>query len=141
MTVNDAAGTRTAGTEGLRASDADREQAVAKLREHFESGHLGYDEFNQRMDTAYKATYAHELQRLLADLPGAQPRTVAPATSPRPARKTGAGKIIAIIALVLFAFWGLSWALGLIGAHPVLTTIGVAVVVWLVLKRRQRASG
>lgn len=141
MTMNDAAGTRTAGTDGLRASDSDREQAVATLREHFESGHLGYDEFNGRMDTAYKATYARELRGLLADLPGAQQRTTAPAVAPQPARKTGAGRIIAIIALVLAALWGLSWALGLIGAHPVLTTIAVAVAVWLLLKRRQRASG
>ncbi|MGH3096355.1 MAG: DUF1707 SHOCT-like domain-containing protein [Streptosporangiales bacterium] len=141
MTVNDAGGTRTAGMEGLRASDSDREQAVTKLREHFESGHLGYDEFNERMDTGYKATYVRELQGLLADLPGAQHRTVAPAPSPRPARKMGAGKIIAIIALVVFALWGLTWSLGLIGAHPVLTTIAVAAIVWLLLKRRQRRSG
>jgi hypothetical protein len=53
----------------LRASDADREAAVAFLKEHYEAGRLDHDEFGERVDAAYSARYESELQRLTRDLP------------------------------------------------------------------------
>jgi hypothetical protein len=55
----------------LRASDAERERAVATLRSGAEYGRLTFDELAQRTELAYEATTAAELERLVADLPQA----------------------------------------------------------------------
>jgi hypothetical protein len=53
----------------LRSSDAEREQAVASLREHLLAGRLTLEEFTERAGAAYKARTGQELARLEADLP------------------------------------------------------------------------
>ena len=124
---------------GLRASDADRERTVADLRRHYETGHIGYAEFNHRMDTAYRATYQHELTALLADLPNGSPGQAvapAPAATQPPKQKTPAGKIVMIVALVIGALIGLSWLSAIVTHHPLLAIAGVAVAVWLIVRRR-----
>jgi hypothetical protein len=60
----------------LRASDGDREQAAAALREHFAAGRLDSDEFEQRLQAIYGARTRGELDALSADLP-ALPLTAA----------------------------------------------------------------
>jgi hypothetical protein len=55
----------------LRVSDADRERTVALLGEHHAVGRLSYDEFVERMDSAYEARTRTELDLLTADLPAA----------------------------------------------------------------------
>ncbi|MDX6681425.1 MAG: hypothetical protein QOG94_1464 [Solirubrobacteraceae bacterium] len=52
-----------------RASDAEREHAVAILRSGAEHGRLTFDELAKRTELAYGATTGTELQRLVADLP------------------------------------------------------------------------
>jgi uncharacterized protein DUF1707 len=52
-----------------RTSDAEREAAVAHLREATAEGRLTLDEFSQRMEAAYAARTAGELERLTTDLP------------------------------------------------------------------------
>lgn len=123
---------------GLRASDADRERTVGDLRRHYETGHIGYAEFNQRMDAAYHATYEHELTALLADLPHGSPgRAVASVPPPqRPKERTPAGKIVMIVALVVASIVGLSWLTAMVTHHPLLAIAGVAVAVWLIVRRR-----
>ncbi|HEX6446241.1 MAG TPA: DUF1707 domain-containing protein [Streptosporangiales bacterium] len=123
---------------GLRASDADRESTVGDLRRHYETGHIGYAEFNHRMDTAYRATFQHELTALLADLPGGSAgQAVAPAPqAQRPKERTSAGKIVMIIALVVASIVGLSWLSAIVTHHPLLVIAGVVVTVWLVVRRR-----
>lgn len=123
---------------GLRASDADRERIVGDLRRHYETGHIGYAEFNHRMDTAYRATYQHELTALLADLPHGSPSqavTPAPVAKP-PKQRTSAGKIVMIVALVIGSIAGLSWLTAMVTHHPLLVIAGIAVTVWLVLRHR-----
>jgi hypothetical protein len=66
----------------VRASDADRERAVASLREHLAQGRLSLAEFTQRMTDAYAATTSTELAELERDLPAGA--TAAPATRRRP---------------------------------------------------------
>jgi hypothetical protein len=61
----------------LRASDGDRERAVATLRDGAADGRLTFDELAQRVELAYGAATAGELERLVADLPA-----VAPAAAP-----------------------------------------------------------
>jgi hypothetical protein len=55
----------------LRASDADREQALAALREHLVAGRLTLEEFCARADAALRSTVAGELAELQDDLPQA----------------------------------------------------------------------
>ena len=55
----------------LRASDADREHAVALLREHAAAGRLTLEEFTERMSAAYAALTNEELAELTRDLPAA----------------------------------------------------------------------
>jgi hypothetical protein len=55
-----------------RASDDERERAVATLREHYADGRLPTDELEHRTHAAYTATDREELAVLFADLP---PRT------------------------------------------------------------------
>jgi DNA-binding PadR family transcriptional regulator len=53
----------------IRVSDADREQAVASLRDHFAEGRLTRAELDERLTIALSARTAGNLRRLLADLP------------------------------------------------------------------------
>lgn len=53
----------------LRASDEDRDQAAALLREHHALGRLDSDEFTERLDAAFEAKTVGELDLLLRDLP------------------------------------------------------------------------
>lgn len=59
--------------ELVRVSDAEREGAVASLREHLVQGRLSLEEFTQRMETAYGATTSTDLALLQRDLPAAPP--------------------------------------------------------------------
>jgi uncharacterized RDD family membrane protein YckC len=54
----------------VRASDADREQAVIELTEHHVEGRLSPEEFSERTRLAYGARTSGELTQLLSDLPG-----------------------------------------------------------------------
>jgi hypothetical protein len=53
----------------LRASDHDREQAVAQLKAHYAAGRLAHHELDYRSDAAYRAVGVRELEWLLSDLP------------------------------------------------------------------------
>jgi hypothetical protein len=56
--------------DSLRASDADREAVVDRLREAAGEGRLEPDELEQRIDGALRARTYGDLAELLADLPG-----------------------------------------------------------------------
>jgi hypothetical protein len=72
----------------LRASDADREQAVLALREHLLAGRLTLDEFSERVDAALRARFGGELARVREDLPEVLP--AAAGSRREPARLTAA---------------------------------------------------
>jgi Domain of unknown function (DUF1707) len=57
----------------VRASDAEREQAVALLQRSFADGRLTLDELEERVAAAYAARTRAELSDLTADLPAAEP--------------------------------------------------------------------
>jgi hypothetical protein len=57
----------------VRASDHDREAAVAFLKAHYADGRLGEDELAWRTHAAYRAVGVGELQRLTSDLPATPP--------------------------------------------------------------------
>lgn len=64
----------------LRAGDADRERTAELLRRAHTEGRLDRDEFDSRLDQAYRAKTLGELAELTHDLPaGTQPPAPVPA--------------------------------------------------------------
>lgn len=57
------------GHEGLRASDAERDEAIGELRDRFAEGRLSHETFLYRMDAALRAKDRSELSDLFTDLP------------------------------------------------------------------------
>jgi hypothetical protein len=57
------------GDPGVRVSDADRDQVLARLRESFADGRLTHDTFVGRADAALHARFGGDLRSLVADLP------------------------------------------------------------------------
>jgi hypothetical protein len=70
---------------GLRASDAERDQVVAQLKEEFAIGRLSQDTFLYRVNKVLRARYRADLPPLVADLPARQ----APGAPRPPARPEG----------------------------------------------------
>jgi len=62
----------------VRASDAEREQAVALLRRSFADGRLTQAELEERAGAAYAAQTRLQLRDLTADLPAAQRQPARP---------------------------------------------------------------
>jgi hypothetical protein len=96
---------------GFRASDREREDTVAMLREHQAAGRLDVDELEERVGAAYAARTRGDLTALLRDLPSslpARPRPVAPMRHGHPHRHgwLAFGQVSAI----LIAVWALSGA-------------------------------
>jgi hypothetical protein len=73
-------------TPELRISDVDRDAAVTALGEHYASGRLTKDEYDERAAQAYAARTASALRPLFADLPEPHPPTIARPTAQRAAR-------------------------------------------------------
>jgi hypothetical protein len=91
----------------LRASDADRDQALAELGEAFRAGRLTAEEFDQRSGQALAARTGKELAVLLADLPAGDVRTVRAAALAEARRIVVTRAAIGVSAVAAFAF-GLS---------------------------------
>jgi hypothetical protein len=72
--------------DGIRVSDADRDLALAELSEHFQTGRLTKEEFDDRSGRALRARTGRELGELFGDLPRSHadmPRTArSPVRSP-----------------------------------------------------------
>jgi hypothetical protein len=68
------------GTQ-VRVGDAEREQAVSALGEHYVAGRLTKDELDERADRAWSARTSGDLAPLFRDLPALPPP--APVRSPR----------------------------------------------------------
>lgn len=81
-------------SDGLRASDADRDRVVEQLRDALAEGRLDMQEFEERLEAAYAARTYGELAPLTRDLPGqgvAAPMPVAPPVSMIKERSPDAG--------------------------------------------------
>jgi Domain of unknown function (DUF4190)/Domain of unknown function (DUF1707) len=95
----------------LRASDADRESAVERLRVAGMEGRLDSEELEQRIESAYAARWCSELDSLTLDVTPPPARLAPPPVFVQPARKTNG---LAIASLVAAVFW--MWWLGSIAA-------------------------
>ncbi|MET4925922.1 DUF1707 domain-containing protein [Streptomyces sp. PSRA5] len=94
----------------MRASDSERERVAELLREAVAEGRIDMEEFDTRLDAAFKARTHGELQPLVRDLPAPGTTTdLAPATSHstavggRWASRIGRGRATSKLG---FAFWG-----------------------------------
>jgi hypothetical protein len=67
--------------QDIRIGDADREDALRALGEHFSAGRLDVDEYGERTAKATTARTRRELVAVFADLPGPHPRFERPAPS------------------------------------------------------------
>jgi uncharacterized protein DUF1707 len=67
---------------GIRVSDADRDQAIAELSEHFQAGRLTQEEFEERSGRALQARTGDDLAGLFTDLPGRSTVPVPPSGGP-----------------------------------------------------------
>ena len=79
----------------LRASDHDREAAVAFLKAHYADGRLAEDELALRTDAAYRAVGVRELEWLTSDLPAA----------PRPPRRRRSPVLPVVLLVSAIALW------------------------------------
>ena len=110
----------------LRASDADREQTVERLRTASMEGRLDSEELEQRIQSAYSALYCSELGRLTEDV--TPPALHAPAMAParptfvRTAPSTNGFAIASIVCAVAWFMWFGS-VLGVVFGHVALRQI------------------
>jgi ferric-dicitrate binding protein FerR (iron transport regulator) len=79
----------------VRASDHDRETAVALLKAHYADGRLSEDELGWRTHAAYRAEGMRELAQLTSDLPA----------PPRPRRRRRPPYVALGILCLLIAAW------------------------------------
>jgi hypothetical protein len=68
----------------VRIGDAERDQAVSLLGDHFAAGRLNREELDERIDQAMQAKFSTDLRPLFVDLPGpAEPAAGRPAVQVR----------------------------------------------------------
>jgi hypothetical protein len=84
----------------LRIGDAERDAAMAQLREHFVAGRLTFDELAERIDAALTAKTQRQIDGLMADLP--RPPKVARPEAELPVPAPDAGRFL-VFAMLLFA--------------------------------------
>jgi Domain of unknown function (DUF1707) len=91
----------------MRTSEADREQAAARLREHFAEGRLTADELDERITAVLSARTYGDLRRSMADLPGPVPVPPRPGPSaPWPSRPVAfrrGPRVLPLLLVVLIA--------------------------------------
>jgi hypothetical protein len=99
---------RGAQNPGIRASDADRDQILAQLSEHYQAGRLTTAEFEERSSQALGARTVGDLAGLMTDLPagpGGPQALGTPGPAQAPARQRGLGlpaawAVLAVLAVV-----------------------------------------
>jgi len=92
----------------IRVSDADREHATSRLREHFAEGRLTQDELDERISAALNAKTFGDLRHVMADLPEPVPAPPRPArppqwVGPHPVVRHRGPRVVPLVALVLLA--------------------------------------
>jgi hypothetical protein len=120
----------------MRASDADRERVVERLRTALQEGRLDLGEYDERMQRAYAAKTYGDLDGLLTDLPVASPPV--PAAPAEPKRKNPTAEWVVHqwqswvpAVVVLTAIWAISgfgdywpgWIVGIWGIALLWRTI------------------
>ncbi len=138
--------------DDMRIGDAEREEAVRRLGEHYEAGRLTADEHGERVEAALRAKTQAELGGVFVDLPGERPESAqqqgaGPAGPPpgrgrRPewAAKGPFGKVplpllVALGAIALLA----AVACTVVGGHPPVLLFAAIVAGVIVYRKRRMA--
>ena len=111
----------------MRASDADRQEVVERLRSALDDGRLKMDEYLERMGVAYEAVTYGDLVPLYRDLPEAKPAVrpqpaAPPAPVPPPHAEVVRRGAFASLPTPLKVLWTI-WA----------TVVSINVVVWVLV--------
>ena len=80
---------------GVRASDADRDQAVSRLRDEYVAGRLSQETFMHRMNLVLETRQQADLPPLLADLPAEPAEPAQPAQAAQHVMPPQAGRSLA----------------------------------------------
>lgn len=118
----------------MKASDADRDEVVAALSEHFQAGRLTTEELEDRTGRALSARTLGELDALTTDLPA--DRQTKPATEASPQRRGHAQFAVIAAMLAVLAVVGL-----VVGVRSDHHGLGIWVVVPIALIVARRMSG
>jgi len=111
--------------QDLRASDADREAAVERLRVAAIEGRLDPAELDERMSVAYGARWCSELKQLTADVTPAPAPPPAPPARPtfvRPPRSTNGFAIASLVVGAVWMWW-IGSVLAVVFGHVALSQI------------------
>ena len=106
----------------VRIGDAERDEAVSALGDHFAAGRLTRNELDERIDQAMQARYGSDLEPLFADLPKAEKpaaptganqwsgrRAPAPLFLLLPLLVMVAAVVTAVVTGAPWVLWGLLW--------------------------------
>ena len=107
----------------LRASDADRDAAVERLRVAALEGRLDPVELEERMTAAYAARHCTELARLTADVTPPAPPPAVPARPTFVRSSPTNGLAIASLVAGVFWMWWIGSAVAVILGHVALGQI------------------
>jgi len=93
--------------DSLRVGDAEREDAARQLGDHFASGRLDRDEYDERLETIFAARTGGEIAAVFRDLPGQHPRAQRP-SAPRYERRPTRRRVFLPFLPVLLILIGLA---------------------------------
>lgn len=101
------------GPDNVRASDAEREQIIEQLQQHYVDGRITAEELSERTEHIYASRTRGALAEVLNDLPVLnQPAaTSTTARQDRPRRRPPVAAIVFGVIAVLFVLRGLAWAI------------------------------
>jgi len=118
----------------MKASDADRDEVVAALSEHFQAGRLTTEELEDRTGRALSARTLGELDALMTDLPaGRQAKPACEASSQRRGHAE-----LAVIAPVLALVAVVALVVGVRSDHHGLDIWVVVPIALIVVRRLSR---
>jgi Domain of unknown function (DUF1707) len=113
----------------MLVSDREREYTVGLLRKHLLDGRLTEDEFEQRVEEAWRARFAADLWQALRWLPVERPP--APTAAPSKRRTAVASLVLAVLAIcLLFMSFGILF----------LITFPLALTAWSLGREARRSE-
>jgi len=117
----------------IRIGDAERDHAASALGEHFATGRLSKEEYEERAEQVWTARFQSDLEPLFADLPSPwKPTPVRvqpvrawpePSRGPRPFAPVAPALVVGLVAAVILTgmpwlLFGLFWVCALAGGGP-----------------------